>query len=161
MKITLLTLFFVTFISCVGCSNYTPKRKVMPLHYKTSMDEGINYYRSAVNLSLPDGQLICENLSELPLCISIYNRSEGYKLQYEAKIEPKKYIAYTSLSPSDKYVLGISVKSDVGSKDVNLLLYNSYDYYYSKTSSDKVRLVTKDKSTFSDFVDELGLVLIL
>ena len=161
MKITLYTIVCIALLALSGCSLDNNCKHVMPLHYKTSRHEGINYYRTPITLDFTDGLLIFENTSEMPIKLSVYNRTDSFKLHYEFVLEPKHHVSYCGLDKDAKYDLGLSVISGKGSKDVSLLAYNSYDYFKAKSNSDKCRLVNRDRSKFDDFIDKLGLVLIL
>ena len=161
MKITLYTFVCIALLALSGCSIEDNYDHVMPLHYKTSRHEGINYYRTPITLDFTKGLLIFENTSDMPIKLSVYNRTDSFKLHYEFVLEPKHHVSYCGLDKDAKYDLGLTVISDEGSKDVSLLAYNSYDYFKTKTKSDKCRLVNSEKSNFDDFIDELGLFLIL
>lgn len=161
MKISIIASFCVILLLLASCSQSEDKNTVMPLYYKTSRHQGINYFRTPIKLTLYNGELIFENTCDIPIHLSIYNRSDGSKLQYEVTLLPFEHVAYCNLCRSDKYELGISVKSDPGSKDVSLLVYNSYVSFYSKSTLEKRNIVSSDEKWYDNVIDVLGLILIL
>ena len=159
MKTTFYTFVCITLLALSGCSIDNNCKHVMPLHYKTSRDEGINYYRTPITLDFTDGLLIFENTCDMPIKLSVYNRTDSFKLHYEFVLEPKHHVSYFGLDKDSKYDLGLTVISGKGSKDVSLLAYNSYDFFKEKSDSDKCELINRDRSSFDIFIDNLGLFL--
>lgn len=161
MKAVLITLLLLSSLLLSSCKREEDNIHVMPMHFSTTREKGVNYYRAPIDLDLDNGQLIFQNMSEMPIKLSIYDETEHCKLQYEVTLDSCEYVAYSNLNKGDKYVLGISVESEVGSKDVSLLTFNSYDYFYSSNLSEKQLLASSNQKWYEDVFEELGLILIL
>ena len=130
-------------------------------HFRTASQNGLYYFMDDESISCPKGELAVKNLSPYTVLLTIYNKSEGDKIQYVALLESGEVVHYVSLDPEEEYLIGARVNSDKGSEDVDFLICTDYDnlpedFFDKENFGDKI-----EHSLFDRIVDKLEIFWVL